>query len=131
MEGREESAFEELKRLSTDSINFLALLKFDHPYLLGADANEVGIGAVLRRNSLFEPTIVLLARLTTAKPFSRLAWWLILLSHNEFEIEYRPGRVYSNADGLSRFMTSNESEENDYPPYLHIIVIRLSETPFA
>ena len=66
--------------------------------------------------------------MTTAKPASRLARWLILLSNYEFDIEYRPGRVNSNADALSRLIKEDEADEDTEPPGFQVNVLRLGES---
>ena len=65
--------------------------------------------------------------MTTAKPASRLARWLILLSNYEFDIEYRPGRVNSNADALSRLVKTDETDVEAEPPLFQVNVLRLGE----
>ena len=58
--------------------------------------------------------------MNTAKPASRLARWLILLSNYEFDIDYRPGRVNSNADALSRLVKTDEPDVEIDPPGFQI-----------
>ena len=37
------------------------------------------------------------------KPNARIMRWLLHLQQFRFDVQYRPGRVHQNADGLSRF----------------------------
>ena len=63
----------------------------------------------------------------TAKPASRLARWLIHFSNYEFDIEYRPGRVNSNADALSRLIPSDENKPELEKPGFLVNLLRLGE----
>ena len=36
------------------------------------------------------------------EPESQLIWWMETLSEYQFDIQHRPGKKHSNADGLSR-----------------------------
>jgi hypothetical protein len=66
-----------------------AVTKF-HTYLAGAQFVVVTDHAALQH----------LHHAKTKNP--KLARWALLLSNYDFQVQYRPGKVHGNADGLSR-----------------------------
>lgn len=45
-------------------------------------------------------------------PSSKLVRWRLRLSEYDYEIKYKPGRINSNADGLSRLLTEHNEQIN-------------------
>jgi hypothetical protein len=46
------------------------------------------------------------------EPGSRLVRWRLKLEEYDYEIEYKPGKINSNADALSRITVSNNNDNN-------------------
>ena len=91
-----------------EALAIVSAIKKCHPYLHGKKFTAVCDHKPLKW------------LLDTKEPTGKLARWAMILQSYDFEIQYRPGRANSAADGLSRIPYDDESTISQ--EHIHAVV---------
>ncbi|KAL5457023.1 hypothetical protein EMCRGX_G034258 [Ephydatia muelleri] len=102
-----QNAFEELKSRLVSPI--LAYPDFKQPFLLHTDASDAAIGAVLSQYIAPAAQYCSVACERVKDVGGRLTRWLLFLQQFKLDFQYKPGRLHTNADTLSRIPSKDNT----------------------